>query len=57
MDKYTVSERVRIIEAYYENSCSKKNAYRALCDFFGSTNRPTGRTILNIFHKFKETGR
>ena len=33
MDKYTVSQRVKIIEAYYENGCSKRNAYRALRDF------------------------
>ena len=56
MDKYTVSQRVRIFEAYYENCFSKKNAYHALRDFFRITNRPTERTILNIVHKFKVTG-
>ena len=34
MDKYTVSQRVGIIEAYYENAYSKKNVYRALRDFW-----------------------
>ena len=51
-----MSQRARIIEAYNENGCSKTNAYRGLRDFFGITNRPTERTILNIDHKFKETG-
>ena len=53
---YTVQQRVRIIEAYYGNGCSKKSVYRALRDFFGITNLPTERTILYIVYKFKETG-
>ena len=55
MDKYTVSQRVRIIETYYE-MVVQKNAYCALRDFFGITNQPSERTIINIVLKFKETG-
>lgn len=30
-----MAERVKLIEAYYENERSNKNVFRSLCDFFG----------------------
>lgn len=56
MDTLSVEQRVKIVQAYYENGRSKKNAFRKLRDFFGRHDRPTERTILNVVHKFEQTG-
>ena len=56
MESYTIEQRVKVIQAYYENGRSNQNAYRALREFFGQFNRPNVRTIGKIVHKFEQTG-
>src|SRR5215469_8407965 len=56
MERYTIEQRVKVIQAYYENGRSNQNAYRALRDIFGQFNRPNVRTIGKIVHKFEQTG-
>ena len=52
MERYTIEQRVKVIQAYYENGRSNQNAYRALRDIFGQYNRPNVRTIEKIVQKF-----
>ena len=54
MQRLTIEQRVKIVEAYYENGRSNKNAFCTLCEFFGQHNRPS--EIGKIVRKFKETG-
>lgn len=56
MERLSIEERVKVIEAYYENGRSNKSAFRALRDFFGPHNRPTESAIGKIVKKFQETG-
>ena len=56
MARYTIEQRVKVIQAYYENGPLNQNAYRALRDFFGQFNRPNVRTIRKIVQKFEQTG-
>ncbi|XP_053949535.1 uncharacterized protein LOC128857797 [Anastrepha ludens] len=56
MERYPIAQRVKVIQAYYENGCSNQNAYRALRDFFGQFNRPNVRTIGKMMQKFEQTG-
>ena len=56
MERLTIEQRVKVIEAYYENGRSNRNAFRALRDFFGQHNRPTESAIGKIVRKFKQTG-
>ena len=51
-----MAQRVKVIQAYYENGRSNQNAYGALRDFFGQFNRPNVRTIGKIVKKFEQTG-
>ena len=55
MERYTIEQRVKVIQAYYENGRSNQNAYRALRDFFGQFNRPNERTIEKIMQKFEHS--
>lgn len=50
MDRHTVAQRVKIVEAYYENGRSE-NAIRALRDC-GPHDRLSERSIMNVEHKF-----
>ena len=56
MERSTIEQRVKVIQAYYENGRSNQNAYRELRDFFGQFNRPNARTIGKIVQKFEQTG-
>ena len=56
MPKLTIEQRVKVVEAYYENRPSNKNAFRALREFFGQHNRPTESAIGELVRKFKQTG-
>lgn len=56
MGRLTIEQRVKVIEAYYENGRSNRNALRALRDIFGQHNRPTESAIAKIVQKFKQTG-
>ena len=56
MERYTVEQRIQIIELFYENGRSNKNVFRKLRDFYPRHNRPTEATIGNIVKKFRETG-
>ena len=56
MERYTIQQRVKVIQTYYENGRSNQNAYRALRDFFGQFDRPNVRTIAKIVEKFEQTG-
>ena len=47
MQRLTIEQRVKVVEAYYENGRSNKNAFRALREFFGQHNRPTESAIGN----------
>ena len=51
-----MEQRVKVIQAYYENGRSNQNAYRALRDFFGQFDRPNVRTIAKIVEQFEQTG-
>ena len=52
MERYTIEQRVKVIQAYYENGRSNQNAYRAIRDFFGQFYRKNVRTIGKIVQKF-----
>ena len=57
MERYTIQQRVKVIQTYYENGRSNQNAYRALRDFFfGQFKRPNVRTIRKIVQTFEQTG-
>ncbi|XP_050301230.1 uncharacterized protein LOC126739527 [Anthonomus grandis grandis] len=56
MEQYTTEQRVKIIQAYYENGRSRKNTFRGLREFFGAQNRPCEKTIWNLVQKFEQTG-
>ena len=56
MQRLTIEQRGKVVEAYYKNGRSNKNAFRALHEFFGQHNRPTESAIGKIVHKFKQTG-
>ena len=56
MERYTIQQRVKVIQTYYENGRSNQNAYRALRDFFDQFDRPNVRTIAKIVEKFEQTG-
>ena len=45
MERLTIEQRVKVVEAYYENGKSNKNAFRALREYFGQHNRPTESAI------------
>lgn len=56
MEKYTIEQRVKVIQAYYGNGRSNQTAYRVLRETFGQFNRPNVRTIGKIVAKFEQTG-
>ena len=39
MERYIIEQRLKVIQAYYENERSNQNAYRAHRDFFAQFNR------------------
>lgn len=47
MKKLTIEQRVKVIEAIYENGRSNRNEFHALRDIFGQHNRPTESAIGN----------
>ena len=56
VQRLTIEQRVKVVEAYYENGRSNKNEFRALRELFGQHNRPTESAIGKIVRKFKHTG-
>ena len=56
MERLTIQQRVKVIEAYYENGRSNKKTFRALRSVFGHHKRPTESAIGKIVKKFEETG-
>lgn len=55
MWRLTIEQHVHVIEAYFENGCLKKKAFRALIDHFGQPNRLMQRTIWKLAWKLKPT--
>lgn len=45
MDTYTLEQRIKIIQTYYECSRSLKRIFRKICDVFGVNSRPNESTI------------
>lgn len=56
MSNFTVQQRIKVIETYYENSRSVKTTFRKLRSEFGQYDRPTEKGILQIVQKFQTTG-
>ncbi|CAK9801230.1 Transposable element Tc3 transposase [Anthophora plagiata] len=56
MDRYTLQQRIHIIQTYYENGRSLINTYRKLRNYFGVNNRPNQSSIQRLVKKFEETG-
>ncbi|KAF2883533.1 hypothetical protein ILUMI_22649 [Ignelater luminosus] len=56
MAEYKTEQRVKIIQAYYENGKSRKNTLCALREYFGVQNRPSERTVWNLAKTFEQTG-
>lgn len=56
MQRYTVPQRVKVIEIYYRNQLSIRRTFRALREIHGPNNRPTEATIRRIVSKFEATG-
>lgn len=56
MEKYTLRQRIQIVEIYYENSRSVTRTLRALRDVYGRNDRPNKATIERLMARFKETG-
>ena len=52
--RYTIQQRVQIVELFYENQRSVKNVFRKLRDFYGLRNRPYLKGLLvELFKNFK----
>ena len=51
-----MQQRIQMVEAYYENNRSVKNAFRKLRDIYGRHNRPSESTIHRIVERFQRTG-
>jgi transposase len=56
MEKYTLKERVEIVQIFYENGRSVTGAPRALRSVFPRNHVPSENTIRNLIKKFVETG-
>ena len=56
MNRYTVEQRIKVVQTYYENGRSTRNAFRALREYFGQHNRPNEATISRLIMKFEQTG-
>ncbi|CAK9817074.1 Transposable element Tc3 transposase [Anthophora quadrimaculata] len=56
MDRYTLQQRIHIIQTYYENGRSLISTYRKLRNYFGVNNRPNQSSIQRLVKKFEETG-
>lgn len=52
----TIKQRIKVMEAYYENWFSNRNAFRTLRDFYGKHNSLTEIAIGKIACKFKQAG-
>ena len=56
MESYSIKDRIKVIQEYYENGQKIKHTFRALRDHFGRHNRPNETTISRLVRKLKETG-
>ncbi len=56
MKRYTMEQRVKFNQTYYENGRCNQNAYRVLGDFFAQYNRPNVRTIGKIVKILRKPG-
>ena len=56
MEKYTVKERVQIIQAYYEKSRSLALTIRELRNHFPRNHVPAKSTVQSLVARFVETG-
>lgn len=55
MGKYTLQQRLQIVEIYFKNHCSVRATYRALREFYGQHNRPSESAIQRLIAKFRKT--
>lgn len=53
MARYTLEQRLEIIQKFYANNRSFVNTYRALRESYGLNNRPDVRVIRRIVEKFE----
>lgn len=56
MKRYSIKERIEIVQIYYKYSCSTRTTLRKLRVNYGPHNRPTEKTIRSIIQKFEDTG-
>lgn len=56
MDRFSIAQRVKIIQSYYRNNNSVVSVHRDLRSEYGLHNRPTERTIQKTVNRFEESG-
>jgi len=56
MKGHSVEQRVQIIKFYYQNQCSVRETFRALCNFYPRHNHPAESTIRCLIAKFESIG-
>ena len=56
MESYTIEQRVKIIQSYYQNQSSIRQTFRGLRDCFPRHRRPTESTIQRLVKRFELTG-
>lgn len=52
MKRLTNEQQLKIVEIYYQNSCSVNNVYRLLRPYYGRHNRPDESKIRAVITKF-----
>ena len=52
MERLIPQQRLQIVQLYYENQRSVRDAFRAIRGTYGAHNRPTETTIANTIRKF-----
>ena len=52
MKRYTVTQRMEIVQIYYKNNKSLRATYRELREIYGQNKQPTELSIRNVIKKF-----
>ena len=55
MERYTLEQRLQIVQIFYQNNRSVAATLRALRPFYGPFNKPTRSTIDRLVKKFEST--
>lgn len=56
MERFSLEERIFVVQAYYASNNSVKSTIRKFAEKFGEANKPHRKTVSRIVSKFEETG-